>query len=145
MNLDLQTYVGLLQGICEATLPRATLLAGLVIGNPGEDNFELPDERLPSVLEMLEGSDEEDEDFPLFRRLGDGLTVDNLEDACVAFLRYVIGPDEDGRAMPPPIGPVPPRVRNLRQPYTITIMARRTNWFERSFHFEEFWFRRAYR
>ncbi|KAG9088234.1 hypothetical protein FRC06_002159 [Ceratobasidium sp. 370] len=100
-------------------------------------------------LQQLLDEDEEDElrDYgehgaprilPFLRYVPD---LERLRDAYNNFMQHVIGEDPDVNE--PDVGP--PRPFNVRQPYRITMMNRQTDWFEKSFAFEERWFRGIYR
>ncbi|QRW00132.1 DDE superfamily endonuclease [Ceratobasidium sp. AG-Ba] len=99
------------------------------------------------VQALLEGDDEqrgENEEqhphniLPFLRYIPD---LQQLQHAYQRLVEHVAGDDPD--VGDPEVGP--PRPFNLRRPYRITTLNRQTNWFEKSFEFEERLFRYIYR
>ncbi|KAG8740986.1 hypothetical protein FRC10_003492 [Ceratobasidium sp. 414] len=103
-------------------------------------------EQVNSMHEKILRSMDEDDRLSFIHGLGDEPSMDDLEHARALLFALVMEPDVDEEPVEDNTG-VRKRAKThkVRQPYTITCALKKTNWFERSFKWENDQFRAFYR
>jgi hypothetical protein len=108
-----------------------------------------PNSSLRGLLEMLMIADEDEEEYegelPELYELGAPIGLENLQDIIIGLLRHVAQDNVEDDDEPEVVEIGPRRRAAAREPYTVSIRLRQTNWMEKSLDFPNKWFRRVYR
>ncbi|KAG9089566.1 hypothetical protein FS749_001233 [Ceratobasidium sp. UAMH 11750] len=115
-------------------------------GSRGYKPYRLGNKQAMSTHEKILWSIEEDDRLFYVRGLGSKASMDELELACVSLLSLVMEPNLDEELVDDGVvGGRRKKAHRPRRPYTVTCALRQTDWFERSFTWENEQFRALYR